>query len=113
MIVAKIEDMVKGWFVGDFDPTLYRTSAFEVGTKTYQNGDHEAAHYHAVAREITAIVTGSCRMNGIIYRQGDIIVIEPNEATDFTALEDGTITVVVKVPSVPNDKFLVGSEDTR
>ena len=29
MKVAKLEDMVKGWFVGNFDPTLIKTN--EIG----------------------------------------------------------------------------------
>ena len=38
-------------------------------------------------------------------QKGDIIVIEPNEASDFEALED-TISVVVKMPCVLDDKYL-------
>ena len=45
-------------------------------------------------------------MNGIEYREGDIIVIEPNDSTDFEALEDNTVNVVVKIPGANNDKYL-------
>jgi hypothetical protein len=45
-------------------------------------------------------------MNGTIYGTGDIITIEPGEATDFEVLED-TITTVVKLPCVKDDKFIV------
>ena len=41
-----------------------------------------------------------------IYQQGDIIVVEPGDATSFEALED-SINVVVKLPGVNNDKYLV------
>jgi hypothetical protein len=34
-------------------------------------------------------------MNGVRYTEGDIIVISPNEPTDFRVLKD-TITTVVK-----------------
>jgi hypothetical protein len=44
-------------------------------------------------------------MNGVEYQAGDIIVIEPGNATDFVVLED-TVTVVVKVPGAQNDKYL-------
>ncbi|EGS7062477.1 hypothetical protein I4S52_001589, partial [Campylobacter upsaliensis] len=57
------------------------------------------------ATEITAIIRGRVKMNGIEYQKGDIIVIEPNEASDFEALED-TISVVVKMPCVLDDKYL-------
>ena len=44
-------------------------------------------------------------MNDAHYGPGDIIMIEPGEATDFEALSDVT-TVVVKTPSVAGDKYL-------
>jgi hypothetical protein len=37
---------------------------------------------------------------------GDIITIEPGEATDFEVLED-TITTVVKLPCVKDDKYII------
>ena len=45
-------------------------------------------------------------MNGVEYKKGDIIVMEPMEATDFECLEDGTQNVVVKYPGANNDKYL-------
>lgn len=107
MKTARLEDMVKGWFVGNFEPTLYSTNDCEVAVKAYAKGDREDTHYHKIATEITVIVSGSVRMNGIVYTAGDIIVMEPNDATDFECLEDGTKNVVVKIPGANNDKFVV------
>ena len=105
MKIAKLEDMVKGWFVGNFEPTLIKTNDVEVAVKEYKKGDYEEKHYHKIATEITVIVSGKVQMNGNIYNKGDIIVIEPNESTDFKALED-TICTVVKYPGANNDKYL-------
>lgn len=105
MKVAKLEDMFKGWFVGNFDPTLLRTNDVEVAVKSYNKGDYETRHYHKIATELTVIISGRVRMNGIEYGKGDIIVMEPNEATDFECLEDGTQNVVVKIPGANNDKY--------
>ena len=102
---AKLDKMVKGWFVGNFDPTLIRTNNVEVAVKEYRKGEYEGRHHHKVATEITVIASGKVRMNGVEYTKGDIIVIEPNEATDFEALED-TITTVVKYPGAGNDKYI-------
>ena len=44
-------------------------------------------------------------MNEKIYTTGDIIIIEPNESTDFLALTN-TTNVVVKIPGTQNDKYL-------
>jgi len=105
MKIAKLEDMIKGWFVGNFNPTLYKTTAAEVAVKKYQKGDHEGKHYHKIATEITVIISGRVKMNGVEYKAGDIITMEPNESTDFEALEDHTVNVVVKLPGANNDKY--------
>ena len=98
--------MTKGWFVGDFDPCCLSTRAFEVACKHYQAGEYEPKHLHKQAVELTLIVSGRVRMLGQEFATGDIVQIDPGEATDFHVLED-TTTVVVKTPSLALDKFLV------
>ena len=105
MKVFQLEDMVKGWFVGNFNPTVLSTNDVEVAVKKYKVGDYESSHYHKVATEITVITDGQVKMNGVIYGSGSIIVIEPNQATDFLALTDVT-TTVVKYPGANDDKYL-------
>ena len=105
MRTAKLEDMIKGWFIGNFEPTLLRTNDVEVAVKSYNKGDYEEKHYHKIATEITVIVSGKVKMNGIEYSKGDIVVMEPNEATDFECLENGTQNVVVKLPGANDDKY--------
>ena len=101
----KLEDMIKGWFVGSFSPTAYKTEACEVAVKNYVNGDSEAPHYHKIATELTIIAVGKVKMFDSIYSTGDIIVVEPFDSTSFEALQD-TITVVIKTPSITGDKYL-------
>jgi quercetin dioxygenase-like cupin family protein len=103
---ARLDDMVKGWFIGNFDPSLAKTEDVEVAVKHYDRGDGEAQHFHKVATEYTVVVQGRIRMNGIEYGAGDIIVMEPGEATDFECLEDGSINVVVKLPGASHDKYM-------
>ena len=105
MNTGKLQDMFKGWFVGDFDPSLLRTEACEVAVKTYKAGDSEELHHHKVATEVTLILSGRVRMCGKEWGEGDIIVLEPGEATDFVALTDA-VNVVVKTPGAKNDKYL-------
>ena len=100
----RLEDFTKGWFVGNFTPTLLATDAVEVAVKRYQAGDREAAHHHKVATELTAIVSGRVRMSGQEIGPGEVIRIAPGQSTDFTALTD-TVTVVVKLPCVKGDKY--------
>ncbi len=106
MKIEKLENMFKGWVVGNFEPTLYKTNDVEVAVKKYSSGDYESKHYHKIATEITVIAKGKVLMNGNEYNSGDIITIKPGEATDFKVLED-TITTVIKLPCVENDKYIV------
>lgn len=104
MKTFKLDDMTKGWFVGNFSPAAFQTEAAEVAVKRYTAGTKEKRHMHKVAPEITLILHGQARMSETVYESGDIVLIEPGEATDFEALTDVT-TVVVKVPSVAGDKY--------
>lgn len=106
MKTARIEDMVKGWFVGAFTPTAHHTNGCEVAFKAYKAGETEAAHFHKVATETTLIVSGKVQMCGQVWGAGDIIVLEPGDVTSFECLEDAA-TVVVKEPGALNDKYLV------
>lgn len=101
-----LDDMIGGWFVGDFNPSLIKQSEFEVAIKRYSKGEKEDNHKHEIAIEITVIVEGRVLMNEKEYSKNDIIYISPGETTDFIVLED-TITVVVKTPSLPNDKYIL------
>jgi hypothetical protein len=48
--------MAKGRFVGDFEPTIARSTACEVAVKYHAAGYYEEMHHHRVAAEITLIV---------------------------------------------------------
>lgn len=106
MTLMKLDDMIRGWVVGDFEPTCYRTKDCEVACQRYAAGDREPRHVHRVATEITLIASGRATMNGRLLGPGDIVVLNPGDATDFVALE-ATTAMVVKLPSVPGDKYLV------
>lgn len=105
-----LQDFKNGWIVGNFSPAILRSEGFEVAVKYYSKGNYEKAHFHEIASEITVIVSGEVEMQGNKYSAGDIVEVSPRVATDFKALAD-TVTVVIKTPSVINDKFLVGTDD--
>lgn len=101
----ELEDMVNGWFIGNFKPTLFATNDVEVAVKIYKAGDAESAHYHKIATEFTVILNGVVEMNGVRYEHGAIVKIKPGVSSNFKALTD-TTTVVVKIPGACNDKFI-------
>ena len=104
MEIFRLDQMVKGWFVGDFSPAALRTDAAEVAVKSYKAGDREDRHLHKVASEITLILYGTAEMCDRRLGPGDIIKLSPGEASAFSAITD-VMTVVVKLPSVTGDKY--------
>jgi hypothetical protein len=104
--IHHLDDMVRGWFIGNFSPSLFKTNEVEVGIRKYKAGETDELHYHKLATEYTAILDGEVEMNGKIYSDGHIIVIKPGIMTDFRAITDVT-TVVVKLPGGSNDKYIV------
>lgn len=105
MKTFNLKDMIGGWFIGNFSPTLLKTNEVEVAVKKYKTGDFDLEHYHKIGTEYTVILKGKVKMLDKIYNEDEIIVIFPMEKTDFRALED-TITLVVKIPGANNDKYL-------
>ncbi len=109
MTLYKLKEMVGGWFVGNFDPVVVRLLECEVACKHYRAGDKESKHVHQIALEVTVVASGRIRMNEREFVQGDIVKLEPGEPAEFEALED-SITLVVKVPSVKGDKYVLPSD---
>lgn len=93
-----------GWFVGDFDPVVFRTKSAEVGVKHYAAGEANPTHHHRLGTEVTLVLRGRARMGDRLLDSGDIAVVEPFEALDFEAIEDCTV-VVFKSGSYAGDKY--------
>ena len=98
--------MTRGWFIGDFEPSLLKTKDFEVGILTHKKGEEWPKHYHKIATEYTVLISGSMTICGELIETGTIFILEPNEIADPVFHEDCTV-VVVKTPSVVGDKYVV------
>ena len=106
MKVMKLEDMFKGWFIGDFEPTAYKSKDFEVCYKFHHAGEIWDNHYHKVATEINYLIRGKMNLSGIELNQGDIFTIYPDEVAIPEFLTDCEL-IVVKTPSIKEDKYIV------
>ena len=109
MIKRRIEEFHRGWFIGNFEPSVLKTDQFEVALITHIKGEQWPKHYHAVATEYNLLVSGSMRICGQQIQPGDVFVLEPNEVADPEFLEDCKV-VCVKVPSIKGDKYEVFSQ---
>lgn len=106
MKTAKLSDMHRGWFIGDFEPGVLRTRDFEVGVLTHLKGESWAAHYHEIATEYNVLLEGRMRIADRELAAGDIFWFEPGEVADPEFLEDCKV-LCVKTPSIIGDKYEV------
>lgn len=106
MKVTKLSDYIRGWIIGNFTPSLIKTKQFEVGILSHKKGEDWPEHYHKVATEYNVLLEGSMNVNGRHIYKGDVFVIEKNETSKPTFFEDCTV-LVVKIPSIPGDKYKV------
>lgn len=103
MKIERIENFKRGWFIGNFEPSIFKTDGFEVGILTHKKGEEWPCHYHT-GREINYLVSGKIRVQNKVIEMGDIFMFEPYEVADPEFLED-CVVVVVKTPSLPGDKY--------
>ena len=52
MKTARIDEMIKGLFIGNFEPILLKTNAVVVVLKRYKKGDYEDVHYHKIGQSL-------------------------------------------------------------
>lgn len=97
--------MKSGWFIGNFEPTAYKTENFEVNYRIHKANEEWDHHYHTTVTEINLLVKGKMKIQNTILETGDIFIIEPYEITDPEFIEDCEV-VCVKTPSA-NDKIII------
>ncbi len=109
MKLNRIEEYVRGWFVGNFTPSTYQGD-FEVAFHIHKEGTNHAAHFHKGSTEINLIVSGIGVFKFLdsdkTVQKGDIITIDPYNVVGFTAITDCEI-VVIKTKSILGDKYIV------
>ena len=97
--------MEKGWFVGDFNPTAFKTKDFEVNYRTHKAGETWEMHYHPETTEINLVIKGKMKFNNVVLEKEDIFIVEPWQISDPEFLEDTTV-ICIRTPSI-NDKKIV------
>jgi len=107
---ANIKDFWRGWFIGNFEPTVLKTEDFEVGFLFHAKNEKWAHHYHKIGTEYNLLVKGKMILQGQEINEGEIFIMEPNDISDAEFLEDCYV-VCIKTPSLPGDKYLVDEED--
>ena len=82
MEIFDIKDMVRGWFVGAFSPSVYQTEDFEVGYLSHAQGEKWPAHYHEKVLEINLLVKGKIKFGDVIIEPGNVFIFKPFEVSE-------------------------------
>jgi hypothetical protein len=106
MKIANINDMVNGWFIGDFTPSVLRTRDFEIAHHFYKAEFQGEPHIHKQAIEINYIVKGMVKVGGEILSNGQMFIFYPYQYEKVVYLAD-TDLMVIKTPSIPRDKYSI------
>ena len=101
----ELKNFIGGWFIGSFEPSLYKTKQFEISVKFHPEGEIWDAHYHKISTEYNCVIEGSVKIDDEIFSKGDIFVVPPNKVVNPNFLKNCTI-VCIKIPGEPNDKYL-------
>ena len=112
MDVKHINDFTNGWFIGAFEPSLFKNPFFEVAHQHHPKGKIGDKHLHKLTTEVTYIVKGSMIIKDKHLKRdrtlstGNMFTFFPNEVSDVEFLEDSDL-IVVRWPSIPTDKYMV------
>lgn len=101
-----IDDYIRGWLIGDFIPSIVRTSAYEVGISRHKKGEHWGFHYHHELDEYNILLSGKMYINNRLLESGDYFMIPKDIIACPKFVEDCTI-VCLKSPSKPKDKIII------
>jgi hypothetical protein len=107
-----IDSYKGGWFIGDFEPSIWRTSAYEVGYKHHVAGEEWPVHYHEHMDEVTFLLEGEMLIQGQHLVGPVIFELARNEIADPIFVTDCKV-FVIKAPSVPGDKIEIPRRTTN
>jgi len=100
----KLKEYVRGWIIGDFEPSVLKTKALDFGVTFFNKGDIHEPHYHKLCTEYIVIVSGRHIIGDKEYKKGDICIIKPFERFRYECVKTGAVAVV-KVPTGKGDKY--------
>ena len=106
----------RGYFIGHFMaeegyPDL-RSDEIEIAVMKLPEADPGPAHFHREMTEITIVLSGRLTLifdekEKVEVGEGEFFVVYPGTVLQNPANEPGTKVVVIKYPSVPQDKYYV------
>lgn len=111
MKTHKLDDFFKGWVVGNFEPSLFKSDV-EVGIAKHTAGEFHQDHFHKKNTEYNIVLEGRMKINDTEFGPGDIFVLYPYEVSIAEFITDVTI-VIIRDHSDPADKYLLNIDTNK
>lgn len=100
----KLEDFTRGWIIGNFEPSIIKTTELEIGILDLKAGDKGDLHWHEHHKEFNLILSGAAKIGKNLYFEGDVFIFEPFEKSNVEYMQD-TKLLVIKSPAMKGDKY--------
>jgi hypothetical protein len=104
--IHKLEDMFRGWYIGNFEPSIFKHAGIECGYLLHKKGEKWPTHYHNNIIEVNLLIKGKMILNDIEINENEIFVIDKKALACPIFLEDCYI-VCIKIPSMVGDKIII------
>lgn len=101
-----INDYLRGWLIGNFNPSIKKETRYEIGLLTHTKMEKWQFHYHKESTEINILIEGKMIINNIEINKGEIFIFNKNTIACPIFLEECKI-ICIKIPSVPGDKHII------
>lgn len=98
------DEFTRGWFIGNFHPSLYKTKDFEIGLLIHKAAESWDYHYHIEAEETNLLLKGRMKINEKTIEAGSVFRFPKKQIACPIFLEDCHI-ICIKEPSIPGDKY--------
>lgn len=101
-----ISQYTRGWLIGDFIPSIEINKEAEIAYLQHEKMSKWDYHYHKESIEINILVKGKEEINGVIYKESDLFIIDKNIIACPVFLDNCDI-ICIKIPSVTKDKYII------
>lgn len=104
--IYDLETMFRGWFLGNFEPSVLKHTGLEIGYLLHKKGEKWQTHYHNNIIEVNLLIEGKMILNDIEINKNQIFVIDKKVLACPIFLEDCRI-ICIKIPSMVGDKIII------
>jgi len=99
-------DYTRGWLIGNFEPSIIKTTEYELGILRHKKDEKWAFHYHVETKEINILLKGKMIINNVLINEKTVFIFEKNMISCPLFLED-CVVLCIKLPSLPGDKVII------